>query len=99
MVCTCDEASNSVRTGSYQQFLPIRVSVKYLAFEIWLKTLWEFESPFLFWQVRVWEATTGQVRQSLTCNQPVLDVCSVVTNDGYYLCSLTEKQLMLYTWT
>ncbi|XP_060041152.1 E3 ubiquitin-protein ligase RFWD3 isoform X2 [Erinaceus europaeus] len=46
----------------------------------------------------LWDASSGSLLQSLTANQPILDICPFEGNHSNYLATLTEKTVHIYKW-
>ncbi|NXJ83261.1 RFWD3 ligase, partial [Trogon melanurus] len=46
----------------------------------------------------LWDAGSGSLRQKLTADLPVLDICPLEVNQTHLLATLTEKMVKIYKW-
>lgn len=53
---------------------------------------------FVFFQLQIFDCSSGVLKKNIPTHQPVVDVCHVTVQGEHYLAALTDKVIRLHKW-
>ena len=52
-----------------------------------------------YFQLQIWDCSSGLLKRKIPTHHPVIDVCALSVNDEHYLAALTDKVIRLHKWS